>query len=64
MRTKKIVIFLGIILLAAACSNKGVRMPKHRKRTHCDCPTFSLLPSPTLSHSSQDYAFAGETDRL
>lgn len=26
---------------AAGCSRKGVHMPKHRKRRHCDCPTFS-----------------------
>ena len=34
---------LTLLLLAflAACSNKGVHMPKHRKRRHCDCPTFS-----------------------
>ncbi|MBR1516602.1 MAG: hypothetical protein IJ620_00445 [Bacteroidales bacterium] len=30
-------------LLLTSCSNKGVRMPKHRKRTHCDCPTFSQV---------------------
>ena len=35
--------FLALMLLTAlaACSNQGVRMPKHRKRRHCDCPTFS-----------------------
>lgn len=34
---------LTLLLLAflAACSNKGVHMPKHRKRRHCDCPTFA-----------------------
>lgn len=34
---------LAMMLLTtlAACSNKGVRMPKHRKRRHCDCPTFT-----------------------
>lgn len=36
-------VLLGVLLLsfAAGCSNKGVHMPKHRKRRHCDCPTFS-----------------------
>ena len=34
---------LAILLLAfaAGCSSKGVHMPKHRKRRHCDCPTFT-----------------------
>lgn len=39
---------IGLLLLAlmltafvAGCSSKGVRMPKHRKRRHCDCPTFA-----------------------
>ena len=30
-----------VALLAAACSDKGVRMPRHRKKVHCDCPTFA-----------------------
>lgn len=35
--------FLAVLLLSflASCSNKGVHMPKHRKRRHCDCPTFA-----------------------
>ena len=34
---------LALLLLAflSACSSKGVQMPKHRKRRHCDCPTFA-----------------------
>ena len=34
---------LTLLLLSflASCSNKGVHMPKHRKRRHCDCPTFA-----------------------
>lgn len=38
---------LTLLLLAffAACSSKGVHMPKHRKRRHCDCPTFAVVPS-------------------
>ena len=34
---------LALLLLSflASCSNKGVHMPKHRKRRHCDCPTFA-----------------------
>jgi hypothetical protein len=43
---------LAILLLAfaAGCSSKGVHMPKHRKRRHCDCPTFSetQIPQPPL----------------
>jgi hypothetical protein len=44
---------LAILLLAfaAGCSSKGVHMPKHRKRRHCDCPTFAehySQPSATL----------------
>ena len=39
---------LFLLSLAASCSDKGVRMPKHRKRRHCDCPTFVLhTPPPT-----------------
>lgn len=36
-------LLLGALLLsfAAGCSSRGVHMPKHRKRRHCDCPTFS-----------------------
>ena len=38
-----LLVLLAIMLLAtlAACSSKGVHMPKHRKRRNCDCPTFS-----------------------
>ncbi len=34
---------LALLLLSflASCSDKGVHMPKHRKRRHCDCPTFA-----------------------
>lgn len=40
-------LFLGafVLMLAAGCSNKGVQMPKHRKRRHCNCPTFSMVES-------------------
>ena len=33
---------LFLLSLLASCSDKGVHMPKHRKRRHCDCPTFSI----------------------
>ena len=38
-----------LLLFAAGCSSKGVHMPKHRKRRHCDCPTFAIVlpPQPT-----------------
>ena len=39
---------LFLLSLLAACSDKGVRMPKHRKRRHCDCPTFTLSPQSSL----------------
>lgn len=45
--------FLGAFLLmfAVGCSNKGIHMPKHRKRRHCNCPTFSeALPHDTISY--------------
>lgn len=43
-------IALMLLTTLAACSNKGVRMPKHRKRRHCDCPTFAQSsPAPTPS---------------
>ena len=40
-------LLLGALLLsfAAGCSSRGVHMPKHRKRRHCDCPTFSEVRS-------------------
>ena len=37
---------LFLLAFAAGCSDKGVHMPKHRKRRHCDCPTFSLYTPP------------------
>lgn len=36
---------LFLLSLLASCSDKGVHMPKHRKRTHCDCPTFAKVES-------------------
>lgn len=44
---------LVVMLILSACSSKGVRMPKHRKRSHCDCPTFSYRLSDTLSMAQQ-----------
>ncbi len=33
--------------MMGSCSDKGVHMPKHRKRRNCDCPTFAYsVPSP------------------
>ena len=33
-----------LLAFAAGCSSsKGAHMPKHRKRRHCNCPTFSYL---------------------
>ena len=45
---------LTLLLLSflASCSDKGVHMPKHRKRRHCDCPTFTYT-APQLS-STED----------
>ena len=34
---------LMLTTLCASCSNKGVQMPKHRMRRHCNCPTFSQV---------------------
>ena len=34
-----------LLLFVAGCSSKGVHMPKHRKRRHCDCPTFAAVPA-------------------
>ena len=36
---------LFLLAFAAGCSDKGVHMPKHRKRRHCDCPTFAAVPT-------------------
>ena len=48
---------LTLLLLAflAACSNKGVHMPKHRKRRHCDCPTFASAPAPQPAPPTTTY---------
>lgn len=37
---------LLLIPLACSCSKKGAVMPKHRKRTHCDCPHFGIAQPP------------------
>ena len=34
-----------LLLFVAGCSSKGVHMPKHRKRRHCDCPTLAAVPT-------------------
>ena len=39
---------LFLLSLLASCSDKGVRMPKHRKRRHCDCPTFTISPQSSI----------------
>lgn len=36
-----LLLLLMLTALCASCSNKGVSMPKHRMRRHCNCPTFS-----------------------
>ncbi len=44
---RNILIICSPLLLAAlfaSCSSKGVQMPKHRMRRHCNCPTFSYMP--------------------
>lgn len=45
--------FLG--LLVAGCSNKGIHMPKHRKRRHCNCPTFSMATPAQMPESVAYY---------
>ena len=44
----------GLFLLSflAACSDKGVHMPKHRKRRNCDCPTFALTTPPPDAYTA------------
>lgn len=43
MHWKRNICLLALVaLLVAACSDKGVRMPRHRKKAHCDCPTFAV----------------------
>ncbi|MBR6992023.1 MAG: hypothetical protein IKH97_07365 [Bacteroidales bacterium] len=48
---------LALLLFAffAACSSKGVHMPKHRKRRHCDCPTFASISSPQPTSPTATY---------
>lgn len=38
-----LLLVLILMALCASCSNKGVQMPKHRMRRHCNCPTFSQV---------------------
>lgn len=52
-------LLMAVLVLAGlltSCSDKGVHMPKHRKRRHCDCPTFSLAtpPSTLLPSPAED----------
>lgn len=42
LRHTPIVLMLMALLLLCSCSNKGAHMPKHRKKRHCNCPTFSM----------------------
>lgn len=37
-----VVVLLLAGVLMCGCSRKGVHMTKHRKKRHCDCPTFSM----------------------
>lgn len=41
IRKYYIVLALLLIGLCASCSSMSMRMPVHRKKRHCDCPTFS-----------------------
>ena len=50
-----ICMLVATTLLLAACSDKGVRMPRHRKKVHCDCPTFSENVQP--EKASDDMMF-------
>ena len=46
MKAKIVLILFCLLVLGmsvAGCSKKGAVMPKHRKRTHCDCPYFSSV---------------------
>ena len=49
MKRRNIILVLSLValLLTAGCSSKGVRMPKHRKQRHCDCPTFTMAAAET-----------------
>ena len=48
MKKKTYIIgLLALALLLGGCSRKGVNMNRHRKKRHCDCPTFSYLPAET-----------------
>lgn len=44
-------VMLTVSMMLGSCSRKGVHMPKHRKRTHCNCPTFTEVV-PELSMDS------------
>ena len=46
---------LLLLSLLASCSNKGVHMPKHRKRRHCDCPTFAYQQSSPIPDGTVVY---------
>lgn len=40
-KIKYIVVAVLLMGFATGCSPKGVHMPRHRKKSHCNCPTFS-----------------------
>ncbi|MBP5327105.1 MAG: hypothetical protein J6Y98_04250 [Bacteroidales bacterium] len=40
-KTRTTLLLVGCLLLATACSNRGIHMSKHRKSRKCNCPTFA-----------------------
>ena len=45
---KRLLILLLLAGLLCGCSARGAHMPKHRKKHHCNCPTFSMSPAEEL----------------
>ena len=54
----KRILIVALLMAGFLCScSPRTQMPKHRKRRHCNCPTFSLsTPSPTPDTTTCAYA--------
>lgn len=57
-----ILLSVFVLALVSGCSSKGVHMPKHRKRRHCDCPTFSQAVTLPSGHAIVAWVSVAVTD--
>lgn len=50
---KRLLLVAALLLgLLCGCSPRGAHMPTHRKKRHCDCPTFAQVQE--IPEISQD----------